>query len=75
MKWSSIKKMSLEKFVSDSTKAMTSRDNNADFLNNRISGADNSVKVRRDNQKRAAEKQQSDEDKKSFQGSIYANKS
>ena len=56
-----------KKFVSDSTKTMTSRGNNADFLNNRISGADNSAKVRRDNQKRAAEKQQSDEeDKKVF---------
>lgn len=56
-----------KKFVSDSTKTMTSRNNNADFLNNRISGADNSAKVRRDNQKRAAEKQLSDEeDKKVF---------
>ena len=56
-----------KKFVSDSTKTMTSRNNNADFLNYRISGADNSAKVRRDNKKRAAEKQQSDEeDKKVF---------
>lgn len=56
-----------KKFVSDSTNTMTSRNKNADLYNYRINGTDNSAKVRRDNQKRAAEKQQSDEeDKKVF---------
>ena len=56
-----------KKFVSDSTNTMTSRNKNADLYNYRINGTDNSAKVRRDDQKRAAEKQQSDEeDKKVF---------
>lgn len=55
-----------KQFVSDSTKTTQVRLKNADFYNNRVEGADNSAKKRRDAQKLAAEKMKSEEEDKAI---------